>query len=1041
MDSTLPLAFSTMLRRYRRAAGLTQEAIAARAGVSARNISNLERGVNRAPHQDTVALLAEALALSSAERRVFASAAARLGQSTAGGALTEDGSPAGERGVPFVGRRREVALLEQHLAGEGPPVLLVAGGPGIGKTRLVQAAIPRAVTQGWRVLAGGCQRREGQEPYAPLLGALQRYLRNRRPAELRRDLQGCAWLVRLLPELADGPIPPLPAWTVAPTQERRLMVDAVVRLLRNVAGPAGTLLLLDDLQWAGADALDLLVALARAAGEIPLRVVGAYRDTEVQGHDALHDVRADLATAGLAAQERLGPLAPEDAAQLLAALLAAHGAGDEVPRERVLERAAGVPFFVVSWAQALRTSADAGRVADAVPWTVEQSIHQRMAALPEAAQALLGVAAVVGRTVPSAVLVRVAAQAEEVVLDAMEATCGAQLMADGAEGTDTYRFVHDVVREVIEARLSRTRRTLLHRRVAEALLALSARPPVEDVAYHYARAGEHDAAALWLERAGDEARSAAASAAALEHYTAARLHLVAGSAPRDTLAGLDEKIGDLAWLRVRYAQALEAFAQARSGEAQGLRRARLWCKEGHVRTLQGDFAGALAAFDAAEDDGLSAETGPVSPVARAEVEGGRAWAHYLRGSFGAATEGAERALALLSAEALSAPADAVRAEAIWTLACVAASQGDFGRQADYSRQMLAICERTGDLQGIGRARMGQGITAWYGGWLIEAETHLWAGLELLQRIGDEQYISGSYWALGAVAFHRGDVEHAAEYFGRLYTIAEQGGGPHGQALARECLGKVAHSRGNLAQAEDYYRQGLAIAEQVGSQITIAIAALALAAVADDRGDRRTATHWARYARRIARRNDNQRAETEALAAQARVWLHESPSRPRLRAAATFLARARTLAETHGLAEFVIPITLLWALLCLAREQPAAAAAEAMQALHQAREYGWRQEEARAKRLVGQIAAARGAYAEATEHLRSALALQTEMGTPLEAARTALVLADVMAAGVGGTTMPQEARQLHAQAEAQFTASGAMQDRARGTQFVTAGARL
>jgi hypothetical protein len=64
-------------------------------------------------------------------------------------------------------------------------------------------------------------------------------------------LRGCAWLVRLLPELAGGPIEPLPPWTVSPEQERRLMVGAVERFLANVAGPAGTLLVLDDLQWAG----------------------------------------------------------------------------------------------------------------------------------------------------------------------------------------------------------------------------------------------------------------------------------------------------------------------------------------------------------------------------------------------------------------------------------------------------------------------------------------------------------------------------------------------------------------------------------------------------------------------------------------------------------------------------------------------------------------------------------------------------------------------------------------------------------------------
>src|SRR5205807_2904988 len=108
-------------------------------------------------------------------------------------------------------------------------------------------------------------------PYAPLLGAVKCYIQGQAPVHLRADLAGCAWLVRLLPELADGPIEPLPAWILPPEHERRLMFEAVARFLANVAGPAGTLLVLDDLQWASPDALDLLATLVRSATEMSVR--------------------------------------------------------------------------------------------------------------------------------------------------------------------------------------------------------------------------------------------------------------------------------------------------------------------------------------------------------------------------------------------------------------------------------------------------------------------------------------------------------------------------------------------------------------------------------------------------------------------------------------------------------------------------------------------------------------------------------------------------------------------------------------------------
>jgi transcriptional regulator with XRE-family HTH domain len=171
--------FGTLLRRYRLAAGLTQEELAERARLSVRAITDLERGARRVPRKDTVHLLATALALPARERSAFeATARRRLAPSSALPPLAPSAQTGGPL-PPLVGRAGELALLERHLAGAGPPVLLLAGEPGIGKSRLLHEAARRAAARGWQVVQGGCSRRGSQEPYAPLLAAQGRSERPR----------------------------------------------------------------------------------------------------------------------------------------------------------------------------------------------------------------------------------------------------------------------------------------------------------------------------------------------------------------------------------------------------------------------------------------------------------------------------------------------------------------------------------------------------------------------------------------------------------------------------------------------------------------------------------------------------------------------------------------------------------------------------------------------------------------------------------------------------------------------------------------------
>jgi predicted ATPase/DNA-binding XRE family transcriptional regulator len=506
------LHFGELLRHYRVQAGLTQEELAEQAGISAHAISQLERGVRRTPRRDTLLLLVKALQLQTTERaqleelgrsRARTHPPACSSDSTASRAreihrLPNRRNPAREI-PPLVGRKAELARLEHHLAGDSAPVFLLAGEPGIGKTRLLAETGTQAQRQGWTVLEGGCHRRSDQEPYAPLLGALDKHLHRSSPAALRTHLSGCAWLVRLLPELAETMLMPAPTWTLPPAQERRLMFAAVARYFRNVSGHSGLLLVLDDLQWAGEDALDLLGSLVRATSEIPLRILGAYRSTEVSHADPLGRLLADLAAGELVTQYQLEPLDQPAARALLDSALGADEAVDDAVRERVVARAGGVPFFLMSCAQALRMGN-----ADDVPWNVAESIRQRIALAPSAVQEVLGMTAIVGRSAPSPLLLKIAAafgMQPQSVIEALEAATRVRLLVEA--GAQDYHFPHDLVREVVLADLSVARRASLHQQVAEALEQGPGEAPVERLADHDGRGGDEANAILYSEACGE----------------------------------------------------------------------------------------------------------------------------------------------------------------------------------------------------------------------------------------------------------------------------------------------------------------------------------------------------------------------------------------------------------------------------------------------------------------------------------------------------------------------------------------------------------
>jgi len=424
-----------------------------------------------------------------------------------------------ERGI-LIGREEEMRVLEAawgRVREREPGVVLVAGEPGIGKTRLVAELCRTAHAGGANVLLGRSTE-EALTPYQPFVEALRHYVSACPADELLLQVgTRRALLARLVPELQGGADR---VGEADPRDEgeadRYALFDAVASFLREAADSRPAILVLDDLQWADAPSLLLLRHLARSIGDAPLLVLGTYRELEVHEGDPLAAAIAELRRARAVQRLPLEGLAPDAVAELI------RGRGVELGPDAVravAERTDGNPFFVE---EVVRQPE--GGLRDGVPDSVKDLLLRRMRQLDELHRAALAAAAVLGVEFELSALERVTGVDGDALLQAMDEAVAEGVLVESPDAIGRYAFAHALIRETVYDQLSATRRARLHLRAAEALEALHA-DRLDDLAavlaYHFGQARDDRHEFEYRIRAARAAAGVHASDQALAHYDAA----------------------------------------------------------------------------------------------------------------------------------------------------------------------------------------------------------------------------------------------------------------------------------------------------------------------------------------------------------------------------------------------------------------------------------------------------------------------------------------------------------------------------------------
>lgn len=723
-----------------------------------------------------------------------------------------DGDPTAS---PFVGRRRELALLEEGFKlvedNQGQMVMLL-GEAGIGKSRLLRE-FRRSIEERAMWTEGRAASFGQSMPFYPLIDMLRNAFGIEDgdadaeiAAKIETSLHASGERFRAALPLLQYLLQALPAdstvWTMDPKLRRAQIFDALRQFLVGVAGEFPHVIVVEDVHWMDQATGEFLAMLADGIAAHKILLILTSRPGFSIGVEE-RTFHTRLALPALSGSE---------SGQIAAALLQS-----DLPEElRALidRKAEGNPFFVEEIIRSLIESKVVLKREDGValsrqlkaidvPDTIEDVILTRLERLEKDARRLLQSGAVIGREFPRRLLDRL--ESRERTPDILRELKATEFIYEKLLPEPAYAFKHALIHEVTYNSMDEARRRELHRHAGDAIEEIHADRLTEQygvLAYHFSRAADWRKALDYLIKAAQQAALSFATLEALNLYdealSAAR-YLGGGIGDPSTLIGIHQAKATLYFMTSQFdrsrAEAEQVLPLARL-TSNSLKEAEALAAIAWAATWSRDLDGAIDSAGKALQ--VAEPVGALAVQARAHFAIG-----FVRAVSGATVEGH---LSLHKAIRLSEQAgDSIhRSLALSAVGLIENWKGDFEQASKLQNEALMVARENHLLFPLLFGCFVRGITLTGKGDYDAAFSLFREGMSLAEHIGDEAIQHRLMNCLGWLYSEIGELDRAQTLNEESAKIGRRRNDAGTRANAEVNLGELCMARGDLAAAEEIF---------------------------------------------------------------------------------------------------------------------------------------------------------------------------------------------------------------------------------------------